>query len=95
MKSKSEYIDSLASELRGWSAQIDQLAAKTEAATDHAKVKYAAELAELRARQHRASEQMKALQAASGDAWESVKVSSDRVWNDLRVGLANAMSKFK
>jgi outer membrane murein-binding lipoprotein Lpp len=71
MKSKNEYIDSLSSELKEWSAQIDQLAARADTATDHAKVRYAAELEELRAKRRRASEHLQALQAASGDAWEN------------------------
>lgn len=95
MQSKDEYIDSLTSELKEWSAQIDQLAARKEAATDHAKDRYTAELEALRAKRHRASEQLQALQATSGDAWESVKESSDKVWSDLRTGMADALSKFK
>ena len=95
MKSKNEYIDSLAAELKEWGVQIDQLTARSEAASDHAKAKYATELEELRAKQHQASEQLNTLRAASGGAWESIKESSDKVWGDLRTGLADAMSKFK
>jgi hypothetical protein len=38
---------------------------------------------------------MKELEEASGDAWETVKETADKVWNDLRVGLASTVSKFK
>ena len=39
MKTKDEYIESLASELKEWSAQIDLLAAKTEHAAAIVKLK--------------------------------------------------------
>ena len=95
MKTKDEYIESLASELKEWSAQIDLLAVKTENAAADVKVKYAEELDALRARQHAAAEKMKELEEASGDAWGTVKETADKVWNDLRTGLASTVSKFK
>jgi hypothetical protein len=95
MKTKDKYIESLASELKEWSAQIDLLAAKTENAAADVKVKYAEELDALRAKQHATAEKMKELEEASGDAWGTVKETADKVWNDLRTGLASTVSKFK
>lgn len=95
MKTKDEYIESLAAELKQWSAQIDLLTAKTENAAAQAKPKYAEELEELRVKQHEATEKMKELTEASGNAWETVKESADKIWDELRVGLADAASKFK
>ena len=84
IKTKDEYIESLASELKEWSAQIDLLAAKTENAEEDVKLKYAEELNVLRAKQQAAAEKMKELEEASDDAWETVKETADKVWNDLR-----------
>lgn len=95
MKTKDEYIESLASELKEWSAQIDLLGAKTEHAAAQVKLKYIEELDALRAKQHTAAEKLKELQEGSGDAWETVKETADKVWDDLRTGLAGAASKFK
>ncbi|MCI0668071.1 MAG: coiled coil domain-containing protein [Methylococcaceae bacterium] len=95
MKTKDEYIESLASELKEWSAQIDLLAAKTENAAAHVKLRYVEELDALRAKQHEAAEKIKELEEASGDAWETVKETADQVWDDLKTGLASTVSKFK
>jgi hypothetical protein len=95
MKTKNEYIESLAAELKEWSAQIDLLAARAEDETADAKLKYAAELDSLRAKQHAAAEKMKELEEASGDAWGTVKDTAGEVWDDLRTGLASAVAKFK
>ncbi|MDD5035295.1 MAG: coiled coil domain-containing protein [Methylococcaceae bacterium] len=95
MKTKDEYIESLAAELKEWSAQIDLLAAKTENAADQVKLKYLEELDALRAKQQTAAEKIKELQEASGDAWVKVKETADKVWDDLKTGVAGAVSKFK
>jgi chromosome segregation ATPase len=95
MKTKDEYIEKLTSELKEWSAQIDILTARTEIASADLKLKYAEELEELRSKQHAAAEKLKELEDASGDAWKTVKETADKVWNDLRTGLADVTSKFK
>ncbi|NOS88109.1 MAG: hypothetical protein HOP34_06130, partial [Methylococcaceae bacterium] len=50
MKTKNEYIDSLAAELKEWSAKIDALALKADRAAEHVKQQYAEEIAELRSK---------------------------------------------
>jgi hypothetical protein len=95
MKTKEEYINSLAAELKDWSAQIDLLTAKTENAAAHVRGKYIQELNDLHGKQQKAAEKMEELEEAGGDAWESVKVAADKIWDDLRLGLADATSKFK
>jgi uncharacterized coiled-coil DUF342 family protein len=95
MKSKNEYIEILATELRELSAEIDELTAKTENAAATVKLNYFEELEALRAKQHAAVEKMKELEANRGEAWEELKETADTVWHDLRTGLASAVSKFK
>lgn len=95
MKTKDEYIESLAAELKEWSAQIDLLTAKMENAEADAKLGYEEELDTLCAKQHAAAEKMKELEESGGEAWETVKETADKVWDNLRTGLASAVSKFK
>lgn len=94
MKSKDEYIEILASELKECSAQIDILTAKAERASADMKLRYAEELEALRAKQHAAAEKMQELEEAGSDAWVTIKETADKVWDDLRTGLASAVSKF-
>lgn len=95
MKTKDEYIQSLAAELKEWSAQIDLLHAKAEGAAVDMKIKYAEEIEALRAKKQAASEKIQELEDASGDAWETVKETADKVWDELRAGLASTVAKFK
>ena len=95
MKTKDEYIESLASELKEWSAQIDLLSIKAENATADLQLRYAGEVDVLRNKQHAATAKIKELEESSGDAWGTLKETAIEVWDDLRTGLASAVAKFK
>lgn len=95
MKTKDKYIESLTAELKDWSAQIDVLTAKAEKATADAKLKYLEEVDALRAKKQAADEKITELEEASGEAWLGIKQTADKVWDDLRTGIASATSKFK
>jgi hypothetical protein len=94
-KTKDEYIQRLASELKEWNEQIDRLAAKSSHAVGYAKLKYVEELGSLQIKQHAAADKMKELEEASGDAWATVKATADKVWDDLKSGVASAVGTFK
>jgi len=95
MKTKEEYIESLAAELKEWSAQIDVLTAKAESAAADVKLRCHADIDALRVKQIAAADKIKELEAASGDAWESVKETADHIWHELRTGVASVVSKFQ
>jgi len=92
---KDAYKQKMAAQLKEWDAQINLLEAKVENAGADIKVMRARQLHELRAKQREASEKMKELGKASGAAWEQVKVTADKIWDDLKAGVADAQSKFK
>lgn len=95
MDIQEAYREKLSAQLKEWNAQISLFEAQAENAGADLKVQRAEALAELRARQSAASEKMRELGKASGAAWEQVKVTADKVWDELRTGLADAQSKFK
>jgi len=95
MEIKDAYKQKMAAQLKECTAQINLLEAKMENAGADMKIKRAEALRELRAKQHAASEKMKELGQASGQAWEQVKETADKIWADLKTGIADAHSKFK
>jgi archaellum component FlaC len=95
MEIKDAYKQKMAAQLKEWNAQINLLEAKVENAGADMKVMRAKKLHELRAKQHTASEKLKELEKASGEAWEQVKKTADKIWDDLKAGIADAHSKFK
>ncbi|HHT9126133.1 MAG TPA: hypothetical protein ACFYD6_10000 [Candidatus Brocadiia bacterium] len=95
METKDAYRQRLKTQLKEWSAQIDLLAAKAENVGADVKIKYTRELDKLRAKLREATEKVKELEEASGDAWGEVKETADKVWDDLKTGVASVASKFK
>lgn len=95
MELQNAYKQKMAAQLKEWDAQVNLLEAKMENVGADMRVKRAEELHELRAKLRVASEKMKELEKASGEAWEQVKETADKIWEDLKTGLADAHSKFK
>lgn len=95
MEIQKAYKQKMEAQLKEWSAQIDLLEAKAQNAGADMKVMRAKQLHELRAKQRAASEKLKELGKASGAAWEQVKTTADKIWDELKTGVAEAHSKFK
>ena len=94
MKVQDAYKEKMAAQLKVWDAQINLLEAKAKKVGAGLKVKHAEEMRDLRAKQLAASTKMKELDKATGEAWDQVKLTADKVWEDLKTGLSAAQSKF-
>ncbi len=94
MKVQDAYKEKMAAQLKVWDAQINLLEAKAKKVGAGLKVKHAEEMRDLRAKQLVASTKMKELDKATGEAWDQVKLTADKVWEDLKTGLTAAQSKF-
>ena len=95
MKFQDSYKEKMNAQLNEWNAQIDVLEAKAESAGAGLKVKRAEVIRDLRAKQNAASAQMTELDQATGEAWDKVKETADKLWDDLKTGLSAAHSKFR
>ena len=95
MEVKDAYKQKLAAQLKEWSAQINLLEAKVENAEADMKIKRLDLIKGLRVQQHLAVDKMKELEKSSGDAWDQVKSTAEKIWSDLKHGVADAHAKFK
>lgn len=95
MELHNAYKQKMAAQLKEWSAQINLLEAKLDKVSAEMRIKRAEELHELRAKQQAAAAKMKELGKSTGEAWEQLTDTADKMWDELRKGLAEAHSKFK
>lgn len=95
MEIKDAYKQKMDTQLREWGAQIDLLEAKIENAGADARIKHAGELHELRAKWLVASEKMQEFERSGGEAWGEVKKATDKIWEDIKLGVSNAHAKLK
>ena len=95
MEPQDAYKQKMSAQLKEWSAQINLLEAKVANAAADVKVKRTEDLQALRVKQRAASEHMTAMGKASGAAWDHLMLTADKIWDDLKNGIAEAHSKFK
>ena len=95
MKDQDTYKARMAAQLQEWGDQIDVLEARAERAGAELKVKTAESIRDLRSKQHAAAAKLSELNAATGEAWDSLKLSADKLWEDLKTGVAAARDKFR
>lgn len=95
MEIQQAYKQKMAAQLKEWNAQISLLEARVENAGADMAVRRAEALQQLRAKHSAAAEKMQELEKSSGEAWGQVKETADKLWEDLKAGVADAHSKFK
>ncbi len=94
MEIQEAYRQKMAAQLNEWNAQIGLMEAKMENMGADMKVKHAEELYALHAKQRAAAEKIQELGQASGEAWKEVKITADKIWEDLKTGVTAAHAKF-
>jgi hypothetical protein len=95
MEIQEAYKQKMAAQMKEWGAQIDLLEAKAENIGAGMKVGHAEVMLDLQAKQRVAMDKMNELESATSDAWDQVKETSNKIWDDLRTGITEAHSKFK
>ena len=95
MQIQEAYKQKMSAQLKEWGAQANLLEAKLENLGADLKIKRTEEMQALRAKQRAATDKMKELGEASGAAWEQVKNTADKIWDEMKTGLAAVHAKFK
>jgi len=94
MEIKEAYKQKMAAQLKEWRAQINLLEAKVENVGADMKIKHAEVMLDLQDKQRAAIDKMNELESASSEAWDQVIETSNKIWDDLKTGIAEAHSKF-
>jgi multidrug resistance efflux pump len=81
-------------QLDQWNAEVTKWEAMARKAQAGAKAEYEKQLKDLRGQRDQALEQMKRVQAASGDAWVELVRGADEAWAKMRETLEKARSQF-
>lgn len=94
METKSAYQEKFAAQMKEWSAQIALLEAKAGNTGADLRLKRDEELNKLRQHQQAALDKMQELTTASGEAWDLARLTTDKLWDDIKTGIKAASSKF-
>jgi predicted nucleic acid-binding protein len=84
MGMKEAYHEKRETQLKEWSAKIDQLLAKVERLPADVRLQYYRQTDTLREKQAAARHKLEELKTAGESAWEEVKEGMERAWEELR-----------
>jgi hypothetical protein len=94
MSKRDEYVEKLKAQLDQWNTEVAKWEAKAQKTKADARVEYEKQLTEVRRQRDQALEQMKRVQAATGDAWVDLVRGADEAWAKMREALEKARSHF-
>ncbi|HYA86705.1 MAG TPA: coiled coil domain-containing protein [Nitrospirota bacterium] len=95
MKSREEYIDKLAAQLKEWSVKIDEFESKARTTKADVKTGYENHIRQLKDKRDAATQKLQELKGASTEAWDTLKAGAETSWADLKNAVAAAKEKFK
>lgn len=95
MDNKELYQQKLQAQLDEWVADIDKLRAKASGASADTQLQLNREIDTLQARIDEAKGKVSELAEAGEDAWESVKGSTEAIWNSVSTAFGDAIAKLK
>jgi len=95
MKSREEYINKLATQLKEWSAKVDELESKAHVVKADVKIEYEKQIRQIKDKRDTAMQKLQELKGASTDAWDTLKAGAETAWTDLKNAVTAAKERFK
>lgn len=95
MNSRDQYIESLKTQLDQWNAEVAKWEEKSKTAQADMKAAHEKQLDEYRRQRDGALDQMRQVQSASADGWQSFMRSTDEAWARTREAYEKAYSQFR
>jgi hypothetical protein len=95
MSQRDEYIEKLKAQLDQWNAEVAKWEARSKSAQAGMRADYERQLAAFRHQRDQAMEQMRLVQAASGDAWVDLVRGADDAWTKMREAFEKTRSHFQ
>jgi len=95
MNKRTEYVEKLSAQMVEWDNQIDLLKDKAESASPEAKSDYANAITTLQLKRDEAAAKLQGISTASDDEWEELKAGTEKVWDEIRTILHDAIVKIK
>lgn len=90
---RNAYVDRLKDQLDQWNASIDKLEKTAKSASSEMEVEFRDRLAKLRAKRDELGDRIGKLQAASEEAWETLKDGVERAQQELKVAMEDARQR--
>ncbi|HZE11842.1 MAG TPA: hypothetical protein VE034_09705 [Burkholderiales bacterium] len=91
---RNAYIANLKSQLDKWNTEMAKWEGQAAKAQTGMRAEYDKQLAAIKQHQQEAMEQLRKVQAASGDAWTEFQRGADEAWAAMRKAFDKASAQF-
>jgi lipid II:glycine glycyltransferase (peptidoglycan interpeptide bridge formation enzyme) len=91
---RDEYIAKLKTQLDQWNAELAKWEGQAAKAQESMRAEYEKQLAAIHQHQEQAKEQLRKVQAASGEAWTDLQRGADEAWATMRKAFEKASAQF-
>ena len=95
MTKRDEYVEKLKAQLDQWNTEVATWEAKAKVAQASARGEYEKQLEAFRLQRDQATEQLRRVQSASGEAWVELVRGADEAWAGMRKAFEKARSQFQ
>jgi hypothetical protein len=93
MPDRHQYVEKLKAKLDEWDRELATFEDRARSASDDVKKRSHLALADLMTARQQLSHSLTEIVDASDDAWQALRLSMDRAWDNVRTGLLAARSE--
>ena len=94
MTTRDAYVERIKAQIDQWNDEIDRFQAQARRAVADVKIEYEEQVAGLKGRRDALRERLAALQQAGDEAFEDLRVGTDKALAGIREAFARARSRF-
>jgi hypothetical protein len=91
MDKRKEYFELLSAQLLTWNEQIDRLKEKAKAAAPDLNCEYYRIISTLELKRDEAAAKLQGLTIAGEDEWEELKAGTEKLWEEVRTIIHDAI----
>lgn len=95
MSDRDVYVEKMKAKIDEWNADLAKLEARSREAEADMRLKYDAQIQEMREQREKAEERLKELQRASEESWKRMRDGMESAWDEMTRAFREAADRFR
>ncbi len=95
MEKRNAYMEKLDENFKQFNMKLDKIKAKASEVQDEVKTEYHSQVKDLETKRDNFAIKFGQLKESTGQAWDDLKVGTERTWSELEHTIDKAITRFK